>query len=175
MERPTTAYQLGTRNHVLLTPNLVCRGVVFPCLGRLSDQLRNTVKPTVVMKDVEIRTLPGNERRGASELRLALEEILFAHEYVSLGGDPFRLVEHGRETLRDLSLSFSGLPGIWLRGEGQLPPLDATPRFFVVGMPRLEGSGPLADALRREISGLPYLLVHRDRIAALVVDDEPRS
>ena len=166
------------RNHLLLTAGLAVWGSVSPCPGRLAERLRSRDEGWLRVRDAEIRCLPGPDLRSTTdEVRVPLAGLLFAHEFVSLRGDPhYRGSAANRPTER-ARLLFSGLPGVWVEGRLASDALEREGLFLTLLEPRATLVSEAATDHAGLLAGLPYLLVNREHVEAVLLlgEDQDRE
>lgn len=164
-DRPEGFY-LGTRNHLLVTTTLTVRGQIVPCGGRLADHLRTWSHPVVSVQDAEVQPHDGGpDSEVHAEVRIPLDHVLFAHEYVAMGGDPHLRAMHEEGPQERVRLVFATTPALNLDGDVSTLAREWQTRFMVVQTPKTpRGSGPG----HAEVDRLPYVLVNRDRISAMI-------
>lgn len=168
-EAEPTKLHLGTRNHLMVTDGLVIHGTVSPCPGRLSDLLRGYKRGALSLSDVELTGFDAQEHTECVEVRVSLDSLILAHEYVALGGDEHqRVVRRGRQST-NVGLHFEGLPRFSLNGLVAPEVLEREDRFFSLVTPGTEGDVPLA--LAECLQDLPYVLVNRDRVSCVLMLD----
>jgi hypothetical protein len=151
---------MTVRNHLLATESLVIRGLVSPLAERLGDHLRHPERHFVTVTEAEVRDLVTDHIGPEGPVRVAVEAILWAHEFVALTGDDFRRRHHEAEDEQPVIITMDRPAGLVIAG-WQAPSWQKDARFFVIRKPRPEGRTPLAVRHADIIATLPYLLVSR--------------
>ena len=169
MTPPDVTYHLGTRNHLLITPEVVCRGVVTPCAGRLADHLRSLGRRELVLRDVTY-AVAGGPKQTAREMQIATSELIAAHEYVALGGDPGQRTRPDPLLVVAVRCVILGMRGTTVAGTIERPALEWQRRFLAVQHPEVAGTTDESRAFADAVRGLPYVLLHRERIEALAIE-----
>jgi hypothetical protein len=152
---------MTVRNHVLATESLVVRGLVSPLVERLGDLLRNSPKHFVTVTNAEVRNILSDHVGGADLVRVGIDAIIWAHEFVALTGDDFRRRHHEATDEHPVILTMDRPDGLTIAGWQSEASSSQDPTFFVVKKPRAEGTTPLSTRHAEIISGLPYILVNR--------------
>jgi hypothetical protein len=165
---------MTVRNHLLATEHVVVRGLVSPLVGRLADHLRTCRRSFVTVTNAEVRTLITDHVTTADLVRVGIDTIVWAHEFVALSGDDFRRRHHEVDAEHPVILTMDRPDGLTL--SGWQPDITATQDldFFVVKKPRAEGATPLAMRHAQIIEPLPYVLVNHRAPAVIVPGQEAR-
>jgi hypothetical protein len=159
---------MTVRNHVLATESLVVRGLVSPLVERLGDLLRNSPKHFVSVRNAEIRHLATDHVREVDLVRIGIDAIVWAHEFVALTGDDFRRRHHEQQEEHPVIVTLDRPDGLVVAGwQSDLSSVQDLP-FFVIKKPRPEGSTPLAQRHAELIAPLPYVLLSRRAPAAII-------
>jgi hypothetical protein len=161
------------RNHLLAVHDALIRGLVAPCVGRLTDHLRTCQKHFLQVEDAETTPLATGERGPSRHVLVALPEIVWAHEYAALRGDEHQRRHYVPEDEVACGITLSRPLGLLIEGYVTRSWLAQPSRFGVVREPRAVGLTPLAERHAAEISGLPYVVLNRDAATAVSPLDRP--
>jgi hypothetical protein len=159
---------MTVRNHLLATEHVVVRGLVSPLASRLGDYLRSVQRHFVNVTNAEIRSVLTDHVTSADLVRVGIDAILWAHEFVALTGDDFRRRHRESEEENPVILTMDRPEGLVVSGWQTESSASQDPVFFVVKRPRPEGSTPLAARHAELMSGLPYVLVSHRAPAVIV-------
>jgi hypothetical protein len=157
---------MTVRNHLLATESLVIRGLVAPLVERLGDYLRNEHRHFLPVMNAEVRDLATGNVTSAESLRVGVDAILWAHEFVALTGDDFRRRHHEAIDERSVVVTLDRPEGLTIAGS-QAVSWAQDARFFVVRRPKAEGRSEVAARHAEIIATLPYLLVRRGAVALI--------
>ena len=154
-----------TRNHLLLTPEFSVKGTLARVAGRLSDHLVNHERSHLQVLDAETTFFTTFEKAHAVEAEVARDHVLFAHEYVAMSGDP-HLQAMNRAPVPDrYRIVMAGAAGLSLVARLRNAAPHSERRFLVVTEPEVKDVGGCPPGMIELLSGLPYLLVNRSRVA----------
>jgi hypothetical protein len=157
---------MTVRNHVLGTQSLIVRGLVAPLVERLGDYLRHEQRRFVTLTDAEVRNLANDQTGLGGNVRVGVDAIVWAHEFVALTGDEFRRRHHDSGDERPLIVTMDRPEDLVIAGwYAESWPRDAS--FFVVRRPKPEGRTPLAASHAEIIAPLPWILVNRKAVAVI--------
>jgi hypothetical protein len=160
---------MTVRNHLLATECIVVRGLVSPLVVRLGDHLRNLQRPFVTVTNAEVRNVLTDHIASSQLVRVGLESIIWAHEFVALSGDDFRRRHHVTEGEKPVIITMDRPEGLVIAGWQSDSTAAQDQTFFVVKKPRTEGSTPLAGRHAELIEALPYILINR-RFPAVIAE-----
>lgn len=175
MESPKSNVHLATRNHLLITETLVVRGTVWPLGTRLAEGLSAAERRFVEILDATITPLRGGDSRDLPRINLTLEALVMAHEYVDTAGDLHLRRVHAAARPLPAEIHLRAPAGLVIHGRLSAEIVIAAPRLIALEVPRAVASSAPAEACAAAIAGLPYVLVNRRMIEALIIDEEPRS
>ncbi len=175
MESPESNVHVATRNHLLITESLLVRGTVWPLGTRLAEGLGAAEGRFVEILGATITPLDGGDSRDLRRVDLTLETLVMAHEYVDTAGDLHLRRVHEATRPLPAEIHLRAPAGLVLHGRLNAEIVIAAPRFIALEVPRPVASGAPARACAAAIAGLPYVLLNRRMIEALIIDEEPRS
>lgn len=150
------------RNHLLATPDAIVRGLVSPCVGRLTDHLRTCGRHFLVVEGGETTSFLAPARTLSRQVLVALSEVVWAHEYAALQGDEHQRRHYVPEDEVACRIELVRPTGLALEGYVTRTWLAQPSRFGVVREPRAVGLTPLAERHAAEIKTLGYVVVNRD-------------
>jgi hypothetical protein len=159
--------EFAIRNHLLVTADEAVRGLVVPCIGRLTDHLRTTAKHFLTLESAEERNFAGADKHVGAKAMVATDQIVWAHEYAAIKGDDHQRRHYLPEDEAAVRLTLSRPTGLILEGYVTLGWLATPSRFGVVREPRAVGLTPLAERHASEMAGLHYVVVNRDVVAVV--------
>jgi len=153
------------RNHLLVTRALALKGTVESVVGRLSDHLRSSGRATATVLDAHATWMEDGSQQELPQVFVSLQQVLFAHEYVDMSGDPHLQAMNAPRVKQRYRVVVDGAPGLVLLGSMTPPHVEASP-FIVLDAP--EWDGEWANRLENAgtLSNLPYLLINQSRIEA---------
>jgi hypothetical protein len=172
---PERTVHLATRNHLLITQTLMVRGTVWPLGTRLAEGLSSAEERFVEILEATVTPLGGGPTREISRVNLTLETLVCAHEYVNTAGDLHLRRVHQTPRPFPAEVHLSAPAGLILHGLLNEEVVIAAPRLVVLERPRAEAVGTVAEACAAALAGLPYVLVNRRLIEALILGGEARS
>lgn len=162
------------RNHLLVTADEAVRGLVVPCRGRLTDHLRTTAKHFLTVESAEETSFASAAKSTSAEALVAIGQVVWAHEYAAISGDDHQRRHYHPEDEEAVRLTLAHPTGLVVEGYVTASWLAAPSRFGVVREPRPVGLTPRAERHVAEMSGLRYIVVNRDVVAAVFFLDGNR-
>lgn len=157
-------------NHLFVTARFVVKGSVRTGDLRLSSFLNAVRRPWLQVENVTFSDLASGEKVSAHRAMVRLADVLFAHEFLDLAGDPIRkqLAQAESPDFRMVSSWFRAPARFEMVGRVRREALDpsSSDEFFVVLEPLLRGG---ADESARELEALknlPYAIVQRAQLHA---------
>lgn len=155
-------------NHLFVTPRLVVKGTVRTGELRLSSWLNAARRPWLQIEQATFVDLASGEKVAARRASLRLADVLFAHEFLDLGGDPVRrkLAQSESADFRMVSCWFRAPSRLELVGRVRREALDpaATEEFFVVLEPLLRGGEAREQPALEPCRHLRYAIVQRSQL-----------
>lgn len=167
--------ELAIRNHLLATVSETVRGLVVPCVGRLTDHLRTCGRHFLTVEHAEATTLAASSKAVSARALVALDEIVWAHEYAAISGDDHQRRHYRPEDEAAVRIALSRPLGLVLEGYLTASWLAQPSRFGVVRDPRAVALSPLAERHAAELAGLHYVVVNRAAVATVSFLDEDRA
>ncbi|MSR45777.1 MAG: hypothetical protein EXS13_01700 [Planctomycetes bacterium] len=159
---------LSLVNHLFVTPRFVVKGTVRSGALRLSSFLNAARRPWLTIDEVTFTDLESGEKISARRATLRLADVLFAHEFLDLGGDPVRrkLAQSETPDFRMVSAWFRAPARLEIVGRARREALDpaATDDFFVLLEPLLRGIVPSQAAALEPCKNLSYAIVQRSQL-----------
>ncbi|HYC79365.1 MAG TPA: hypothetical protein VEI02_17235 [Planctomycetota bacterium] len=155
------------RNHLLVVPDAAARGLVVPCVGRLTDHLRTCGKHFVSLENAEVLPFAGGAKQDGGRALVALNRIVWAHEYAALTGDEHQRRHYVAEDEAAVRLHFAEPYGLTTEGYMVRTWLALPSRFGVVREPRPAAASARAERHAEEMSKLSYVVVNRDALSAV--------
>jgi hypothetical protein len=130
-------------NHLFLTQRFLVKGNVRTGELRLSSFLNAQRRSWVAIENATIVDLEREDRVVAKQLSLRRDDVVFAHEYLDLSGDPLRksLAQQEQDDYRMFSLYFRAPCRFEMLGKVRRDVLESGQgdEFFVVMDPLLRG------------------------------------
>jgi hypothetical protein len=160
------------RNHLLVVVDAAVRGLVTPCIGRLTDHLRTFSKHFLVVASPETEAFASETRASAPKLLAALDDVVWAHEYADIGGDDHQRRHYVPEDETAVRIVFSRPQGLAVEGYMTSTWLAQPSRFGVVREPRPVGLTPLAERHAAAMRPLDYVVVNRSAVALVIPLDK---
>lgn len=160
----------GTRNHLLLTDELLLRGNLHPLRGRLADHLRRSGGQCLTLEDVELRFLDSGDSQEFVRLHVPTERVVFAHEYVDLASDPHLRVSVVSEARIPAVVM---LDSVSLNGEVSRRQLQSDDPFILLRDPRMLTADEEATRRVAPLRGLPWILIGRRHVQVVIEDEAP--
>jgi hypothetical protein len=159
---------MSVRNHLIATEHVVVRGLVSPLACRLGDHLRSVTRHFITVVDAEVRTVLTDQVTTADLVRVGVERILWAHEFVALSGDDFRRrhKEAGQEN--PVIITMDRPAGLVIAGWQTDSAASQDLSFFVVKKPRPEASTPLGLKHAELMAPLSWVLLNHRAPAVIV-------
>ncbi len=151
----------------MVTADEAVRGLVVPCLSRLTDHLRTTAKHFLTVESAEETSFSSLAKHTSAQALVAVGEIVWAHEYAAMSGDDHQRRHYHPEDEAAVRLTIARPSGLVIEGYMTAGWLASPSRFGVVREPRAVGLKPLAERHVAEMSGLRYIVVNRDVVAAV--------
>ncbi len=167
---------LSIVNHLLVTQRFLVKGTVRTGDLRLSSFLNAVRRPWLAIENVTFTELVSGEKIVARRATLRLADLLLAHEYLDLAGDPIRkrLAQADAAEGQALPRSEYRMVSAWFRAPSRLEilgrirqnVLDAatSDEFFVMQEPLLRGVDEATANLLLPVKDLPYAIVHRAQL-----------
>ncbi len=161
---------LSIVNHLFVTPRFVVKGTVRSGELRLSSYLNAQRRPWLTIDHVTFSDFSGREKVTARRAQLRLADVLFAHEFLDLAGDPVRkkLAQTEARDYRMVSHGFRAPSRLELVGRVRRDLLDPASNddFFVAMEPLLRGFEGSDAAELEPIKNLSYAIVARSQLHA---------
>jgi hypothetical protein len=159
---------MTVRNHLLATEHAVVRGLVTPLACRLGDHLRSCQRHFLTVTNAEVRDVLTDQVTMADTVRVGIESIIWAHEFVALTGDDFRRRHKETEEEHPVIITMDRPAGLVVAGWQTGSAAAHDPLFFVVKRPRPEGTNPIAARHAEIMAPLPYVLMNHKAPAVIV-------
>jgi hypothetical protein len=162
---------LSIVNHLFLTQRFLVKGMLRTGELRLSSFLNSVRRPLLALDHVTFVDLQRSDRITAKRATIRLEDVLLAHEYLDLAGDPLRkkLAQPELQDHRMVSAYFRAPSRLEVLGRVRRDVLESASReeFFVVMEPLLRGleEHEKRDDLRA-LDDLAYAIVNRTQLHA---------
>jgi hypothetical protein len=155
-------------NHLFLTQRFLIKGNVRTGDLRLSSFLNSVRRPWLAVENATLVDLRHPDRVLAKQATIRLADVIFAHEFLDLSGDPLRkkLAQPEQNDFRMLSLFFRAPCRLELLGRIRHDALDAGQGddFFVVMEPLLRGFEDKDAAEVQALKNLSYAIVNRAQV-----------
>ncbi len=130
-------------NHLFLTPRFLIKGNVRTGDLRLSSFLNAARRPWLALENATVVDLERPDRLAAKQFSVRLADVLLAHEYLDLSGDPLRksLAQPEPDQFRMFSLYLRAPCRLEVLGKIRREALESGQGddFFVVLDPLLRG------------------------------------
>jgi hypothetical protein len=160
--------ELSLVNHLFVTARFVVKGTVRTGDLRLSSWLNAQRRPWIQVEQTTFADLVTGEQVAARRASLRLGDVLFAHEFVALQGDPVRrrLAEERPDDFRMASCWFRAPACFELLGRVRREALDpaAADEFFVMREPLLRGGDARDRPVLEPCRNLSYAIVQRAQL-----------
>ncbi len=160
--------ELSLVNHLFVTARFVVKGTVRTGELRLSSWLNAQRRPWLQVEQATFADLLTGEQVAARRASLRLADVLFAHEFVALQGDPVRrrLAEEQPADFRMASCWFRAPARFELLGRVRREVLDpaAVDDFFVMREPLLRGGDARDLPALAPCRNLSYAIVQRAQL-----------
>lgn len=160
--------RFGARNHLLVTDDQFVRGSLRPLRGRMADHLRTTTRPWLSMSDAEIFFFDDSDQQHFERLHIPLHQVIFAHEYIDLSGDP-HLQSKGHAAEEFIAVALLG--ALAVRGRLKRQSLEQDNRFLTLVAPEFLTTDEASLGRVQPLKGLPWILIQRDKIRVLLEDE----
>jgi hypothetical protein len=161
-------------NHLFLTQRFLVKGTVRTGELRLSSFLNTVRRPWLAVEDATFLEFDRPDRGVAKHLSLRLSDVLLAHEYLDLSGDPLRksLAQSERDDFSSFAIHFRAPSRFELIGRIRREALESGQgdEFFVVLDPLLRGfeerDGEQAPDEVKALKGLNFAILNRAQVHA---------
>jgi len=159
---------LSIVNHLFLTQRFLVKGNVRTGDLRLSSFLNSVRRPWLAIENATLIDLRQPDRVFAKTTTLRLEDVVLAHEFLDLAGDPLRksLAVQEQNEFRMLSVYFRAPCRLELLGRARHDAVDAGTgdEFFVVMEPLLRGFDDKDSADVQSLKNMTYAIVNRRQV-----------
>lgn len=159
---------LSIVNHLFVTARFVVKGTARTGDLRLSSFLNAARRPWLPIDHVTFSDLVTGEKIAARRAMLRLADVLFAHEFLDLAGDPVRkkLAQGQAPDFRMVSSYFRPPSRLEMVGRVRRESLDpaGSDDFFVVVEPLLRGIDEAQKGELEALKNLPYAIVQRSQL-----------
>lgn len=156
---------LSIVNHLFLTQRFLVKGNVRTGDLRLSSFLNSVRRPWLAIEGATLIDLRNPDRIYSKAVTLRLDDVIFAHEFLDLAGDPLRksLALPEKNGFRMLSLYFRAPCRLEMLGRARHDAVEAGPGddFFVVMEPLLRGFDEKDPAELQALKNMTYAIVNR--------------
>lgn len=159
---------LALTNHLFLTPRFVVKGNARTGDLRLSSFLNSVRRPWLVIDHATLIDTTTQDRIATKQATLRLADVIFAHEYLDLGGDPLRkkLAQTEQHDFRMLSLYFKAPCRLEMLGRVRHDAMDPAQGddFLVVMEPLVRGFAESDSDEVKALKELTYAIVNRSQV-----------
>jgi hypothetical protein len=159
---------LSIVNHLFLTQRFLVKGNVRTGDLRLSSFLNSVRRPWLAIENATLIDLRQPDRVFAKTTTLRLEDVVLAHEFLDLAGDPLRksLAVQEQNEFRMLSVYFRSPCRLELLGRARHDAVDAGTgdEFFVVMEPLLRGFDDKDATDVQALKNMNYAIVNRRQV-----------
>jgi len=161
-------------NHLFLTQRFLVKGNVRTSELRLSSFLNSVRRPWLAVEDATILEFDRPDRVTTKQYALRLSDVVLAHEYLDLSGDPLRksLAQSERDDFRSFSIHFRAPCRLEMVGRIRREALESGQgdEFFVALDPLLRGFEEKEDeqlpAEVKSLKSLNYAILNRAQVHA---------
>jgi len=159
---------LAIVNHLFLTQRFLVKGNVRTGELRLSSFLNSVRRPLLDVDNITMIDLERGDRIVARRATVRLADVLLAHEFLDLAGDPLRkrLAQPESSEFRMVSVYFRAPSRLELLGRVRhdvFEPVQGDD-FFVVMEPLVRGFDEKLAADAEQLKSLTYAIVNRSQI-----------
>jgi hypothetical protein len=159
---------LSIVNHLFLTQRFLVKGNVRTGDLRLSSFLNSVRRPWLSIENATLIDLRLPDRVFAKTTTLRLADVILAHEFLDLAGDPLRrsLAVQEQNDFRMLSIYFRAPCRLEMLGRARHDAVDAGTgdEFFVVMEPLLRGFDDKDAADVQALKNMNYAIVNRRQV-----------
>lgn len=159
---------LSIVNHLFLTQRFLVKGNVRTGELRLSSFLNSVRRPWLTIESATLIDLRSPDKVFTKAFTLRLADVIFAHEFLDLAGDPLRksLAVPEKNDFRMLSLYFRAPCRLEMLGRARHESVEAATgdEFFVVMDPLLRGFDDKDAEDVRSLKNMNYAIVNRRQV-----------
>jgi len=159
---------LSIVNHLFMTQRFLVKGNVRTGDLRLSSFLNSARRPWLTIESASLIDLRHPDRVFTKAVTLRLADVIFAHEFLDLAGDPLRrsLALPEKNDFRMLSIYFRAPCRLEMLGRARHDAVEAGTGddFFVVMEPLLRGFDDKDGADAQALKNIPYAIVNRQQV-----------
>ena len=154
---------------LFLTDSFLIKGEVERKYARLSQMLDEYRKYFLKIRNATLIDLNTADRIQTPLLHINMDEILLAHEFLDVAGDPNQAQLSKDQRMNKLRVFFTGHLNIEVGGEARPGSYEcddrATRRFFVMRNPAVRGFNTREDQDLALLLKLPYAIINKTRLS----------
>lgn len=154
---------------LFLTDSFLIKGEVERKYARLSQMLDEHRKYFLKVRNATLVDLNTCDRIQTPLLHVNMDEILLAHEFLDVAGDPQQANSAKDQSTNKVRVFFTGHLNIEVGGEVRPGSYEcddrATRRFFVLRNPTVRGFNAREDKDLSLLLKLPYVIINKTRLS----------